>query len=179
MADNVAARYDMLRQLAETRDELIELQQRRDALIHTAVGFKVPVTDIASAAGLSRMQIYRITKSEDNMPNPFTGTHEGSLDVTSDFTLNGIVTGDMTVLNGAVLVGGVVHGNLTARGGIVTVRGIVGGPAREIGGTINVVVGSIVDGRVLNGDGRWITPDRTISYEVGPDAPHYRLSETV
>lgn len=82
---------------------------------------------------------------EDGDPiNIVSEIYRGELDVDKDARINGMVTGNVTVLNGHVVIGGTVGGQLAARGGTVTVCGSVGGPLQGDPTAIRVAEGAVV-----------------------------------
>ncbi len=51
-------------ELEGARDQLSDLLQRRDMMIRQLAAWRVPITTIAKAAGLSRMHVYRLISEE-------------------------------------------------------------------------------------------------------------------
>lgn len=60
---------ELLERLREVSTELTRLHAVRDRAIRDAYAANVPVTAIAAAVGLSRMQVHRIVRPETNGGN--------------------------------------------------------------------------------------------------------------
>lgn len=115
-----------------------------------------------------------------------------SLNISVDATVSGMVTEQVVVAGGSVIISGMVVGDLIVDGGKVKVSGSVGrlvprsgeiditGQVRSLqqsGGNVKIAVGASVNGRVLEAGGRWVDPSG--SWSIDDTTPRYNASDVL
>jgi hypothetical protein len=95
----------------------------------------------------------------------------GALAITANSMIQGIVEGDVTVLDGKNEIQGIVRGSVIARGGRTSIRGSVGGIVLA-GGEVRLATGSRVGEQILERDGTWRPPRTEPPFDSEPH-PNY------
>lgn len=128
--------------------------------MHVALFCRSPGSDVVPSRYLSAMNTYSeqyaslVINADGNM----SGQVLADLSVTGgSVAVTGQVAGDLRVSGGQVNLSGNVVGCVYAQSGTVDITGITGRVVLG-GGTVTLAVGCCVDGRVLNSDGRWVSP---------------------
>lgn len=116
-------------------------------------------------------------QSQDDRMTHLNGSY-ADLTITSNTTLNGAATGNVTVQSGEANIDGRVGGSVIANGGLTTIRGTVGSITRA-GGGVRIAVGAVVGGRVLQEDGTWLKPTGSMEIFVTPDSRLYPADDVL
>jgi hypothetical protein len=106
----------------------------------------------------------------------FNDIHSGDLAVYDSLTLNGVVTGNVTVHEGGeLIVNGAVRGRLTVmEGAQADVTGVLAKGYNEPVGRLTIAVGANIGGRMLDDNGEWQAPG---SSDIDDSTPRYLARE--